>query len=100
MLAFVVVKAEPGANPSLGLGNVLIGIEVDFLVFETAPQPLDKDIVHAAAFAVHADRDAMPLQGAGKSVTGELAALVGIEDFRLAIARERFLERFDAKISV
>src|SRR6266403_1201327 len=49
MLAFVVVKAEPGANPSLGLGNVLIGIEVDFLVFEAAPQPLDEDVVHAAA---------------------------------------------------
>jgi hypothetical protein len=29
MLAFVVVEAEPGANPSLGLGNALIGVEVD-----------------------------------------------------------------------
>ena len=48
MLAFVVVEAEPGANPSLGLGNALIGIEVDFLVFEAAPQPLDEDVVHAA----------------------------------------------------
>ena len=28
MLAFVVVEAEPGANPSLGLGNALIDIEV------------------------------------------------------------------------
>src|ERR1700719_821476 len=36
-----VVEAEPGANPSLGLGNALIGIEVDFLVFEAAPQPLE-----------------------------------------------------------
>ena len=42
----------------------------------------------------------MPLQDAGEVVTGELAALVGIEDFRSAIARERFLERLDAKISV
>ena len=42
----------------------------------------------------------MPLQGAGKIVTGELAALVGIEDFRSAIARERFLECLDAKIGV
>src|SRR5690242_7617405 len=42
----------------------------------------------------------MPLQGTGKIVTGELAALVGIEDFRSAIARERFLECLDAKIGV
>ena len=55
MLAFIVVKAEPSANPSLGLGNVLIGIEVDFLVFQAAPQPLDKDVVHAAALAVHTE---------------------------------------------
>src|SRR5438445_10752841 len=98
MLAFVVVKAEPGANPSLGLGNVLIGIEVDFLVFEAAPQPLDEDIVHAPALAVHADGDPMSLEGAGEIVAGELAALVGIEDLRPAVARERFLERLHTKI--
>ena len=42
----------------------------------------------------------MPFQGTGEIAASELAALVGIEDFRLAIARERFLERFDAKIGV
>src|SRR5215469_10044217 len=35
-----------------------------------------------------------------RSVESALAALVGIEDFRSAIARERFRERFDAKIGV
>jgi hypothetical protein len=29
------------------------------------------------ALAIHADHDAVPLQGAGKVVAGELAALVG-----------------------
>src|SRR5262252_161172 len=87
VLALGVVEVQPAANAGLGFGHCRIGIEVDLLVFETAPQPLDKDVVHAAALAVHADRDAMPLQGAGKIVTGELAALVGIEDFRPGIAR-------------
>jgi hypothetical protein len=32
-------------------------MEVDLLVFEAAPQPLDKDVVHASALAVHADHD-------------------------------------------
>src|SRR5204863_9017474 len=62
----------------------------------TAPQPLDEDVVHAPALAVHADGDPVPLEGAGKVVAGELAALVGIEDLRPAVARESFLERFDA----
>src|SRR5215467_12486331 len=100
MLTLLIVETEPGADAGPGLGDGCIGIEVDFFVFEAAPQPLDKDVVHAAALAVHADHDAMPLQGAGKVVTGELAPLVGIEDFRPAMARERFLERLDAKIGV
>src|ERR1700730_14119862 len=92
MLAFVVVEAEPGANPRLGLGNALIGIEVDFLVFEAAPEPLDEDVVHAAALAVHADHHPVPLQCPGEIVAGELATLVGIENLGAAVASERFLE--------
>src|SRR5262249_62039748 len=58
VLALRVVKVQPAANASLGFGHCRIGIEVDLLVFETAPQPLNED---APALAVHADRDAMPL---------------------------------------
>src|SRR5690348_18327136 len=88
VLALGVVKLQPRANAGLGFGHCRISMKVDLFVFETAPQPLDKDVLHTPAFAVHADRDAMPLLDAGKVVTGELAALVGIEDFRPAIAPE------------
>src|SRR5246127_3696316 len=97
VLALGVVKLQPGANAGPGFGDTRIGIEVDLLIFETAPQPLNEDVVHTPALAVHADRDTMPLQGAGEVITGELAALVGIEDFRPAIVRQRLLERCDAK---
>ena len=73
MLALRIVKFQPGANTGLGFGHSRISMEVDLLIFEAAPQPLDEDVVHAPAFAVHADRDAMPLQGAGEVVAGELA---------------------------
>ena len=72
MLALVIVEIESGANASLGSGDGRISVKVDLLVFEAAPQSLDKDVVHAPAFA--ADHDAMPLQRAGKLVAGELAA--------------------------
>src|SRR5215471_209728 len=96
----VVVPVGMWAKASPGFGHSCISAEVDLLVFETAPQSLDKDVVHAAALAVHADHDLVPFQGTGEIAASELAALVGIEDFRSAIARERFLERFDAKIGV
>jgi hypothetical protein len=54
----------------------------------------------AAPPAIHADHDPMPFQGADEIAASELATLVGIEDFRSAIARERVLERRDAKIGV
>ena len=72
MLALLIVKAKPGTDAGPGLGDRRIGVEVDFLVFEAAPQPLDKDVVHAATLAVHADHDFVPLQGAGEVVAGEL----------------------------
>ena len=86
MLALRVVKVKPGANTGFGFGHCRISVQVDLLVFEAAPQPLDEDVVHAPALAVHADHDPVPFQGAGEVVASELAALVGIEDLRPAIA--------------
>src|SRR6516165_4917926 len=93
VLALLVVENEPAANASPGLAYRRIGVEVDLLVFEAAPQPLDKDVVHAATLAVHADHDLMGLQNAGEVLAGELATLVGIDDLGSAVAVERFLKR-------
>ena len=49
MLALLVIKAEPGADAGLGLGDTGTGVEVDLLVFEASPQPLDEDVIHAPA---------------------------------------------------
>src|SRR2546423_4691078 len=80
VLALLVVEAEPSPDAGLGFGHSRIGIEVDLLIFEAAPQPLDEDVVHTPALAVHADHDPVPFQGTGEVVASELAALVGIED--------------------
>src|SRR5258707_15889507 len=57
VLALLVIEAEPVADAGLGLGDTGVGVEVYLLVFEAAPQPLDEDVVHVAALAIHADRD-------------------------------------------
>src|ERR1700736_3589373 len=74
VLALRVVEVQPGANAGLGFGHIRISMEVDLLIFEAAPQPLDEDVVHAPALAVHADHDPVPFQGAGEVAASELAA--------------------------
>jgi hypothetical protein len=44
MLTFLIVKTEPGANADPGLGDCCIRVEVDFLIFEATPKPLDEDV--------------------------------------------------------
>jgi hypothetical protein len=47
--------------------------------------------------AVHADGDARRRQHAREIEAGELAALIGIEDLRLAVLAQRLFEHLDAE---
>ena len=47
-----IVIVDPAADPSPGPGAGLEGLEIDALVLERAPQPLDKDVVHPCQFPV------------------------------------------------
>src|ERR1019366_9218930 len=73
----------------------------DFLIFDRQPKPLDKDIiVTPRAFAVHADGDAAFEKHTGELGAGELAALIRVEDFRLAMFRQSLLQRLDAELGL
>src|SRR3954469_15229700 len=52
--------------PSLCFFGFSNGLSIYIFIFQAAPQALDKDIVHAASFAVHADPNAGSLQHAGE----------------------------------
>src|SRR5439155_21950548 len=52
-----------------------------------------RDIVHPAAAAIHRDLDASLSERASEGRAGELAALVGVEDLRLAETRQRLFQR-------
>jgi len=51
-----------------------------------SPQAFDKDVVAPGALAVHADGNSALDQHTGKGRSGELAALIGVEDIGLAVA--------------
>jgi ACS family tartrate transporter-like MFS transporter len=49
MLALLVVENQPSPDAGLSRGDVAIGMQVNLLVFEAAPQPLDEDVVQTVA---------------------------------------------------
>src|SRR3954471_24444025 len=69
-------------------------------VFQAAPQPLDEDIIHPSAPSVHRNAHTRLPQNAGKSWRSELAALVGVEDFRSAEPLQSLLQRLNAEVRV
>ena len=81
-----IVKIDPIADDLFGLEPIRQLVQIDRLVFERAPQPLDEDVVHAAAPAIHGDRNLRRLEQTGEVKAGELAALVGVEDLRFSIS--------------
>src|SRR5450631_2601293 len=82
-----VVEVEVAPDRCTRLGRGVVGSEIHFLVFDAAPQPLDEDIVPPGALAVHADGDPVFDQHASECRAGELAALIGVDDLRLALSK-------------
>ena len=80
-----IVEGQITADQDASVADTVIGSEIDLLVFDRAPQPLDKDIVAPGASAVHADSNAGLGQHFGEGKARELRSLVGIEDFGTAL---------------
>ena len=67
-----VVEVDPLADDPFRLEAVGQLVQLDRLVFERPPQPLDEDVVHAPAPAVHGDRHIRGLEHAGEPQAGKL----------------------------
>ena len=72
MWASGVVEVQISADASACLGHSLVGMEVDFLVFDRTPEPLDEDIVSPRTLAIHRDGDLRLLQNRREVHRGEL----------------------------
>ena len=61
-------------------------MKIEIFIFHRSPQAFNEYIVNGSAFSVHADSNIVLKQDARKLWAGELASLVTIEDFRLAVS--------------
>src|SRR3954452_24026548 len=92
-----VVEAEMPADRGASLGDRVVSSKVDLLALDRSPEPLDEDVVAPGTLAVHADGDPVLGQRPGEGPAGELAALVGVEDLRPAVADQSLFQRLDAE---
>src|SRR5258708_2279128 len=69
--ALAVVEVQIPADRSARFADV--GPQIDLLVFDRAPEPLNEDVVAPRAPAIHADRDGVVEERAGEVDAGELA---------------------------
>ena len=84
--ALVVVIVQVGSEAGLGFALGSVAFEIDFVVFDGAPESLNEDVVQEAASAVHGDFDPGGKERMGEFFGGELAPLVCVEDFLGAVA--------------
>src|SRR4051794_22375811 len=92
-----VIKVEIPADRMSRLADRFVGSQIDLLVFDAAPQPLDEHVVSPCTLAVHADGDAVAGEQAGEGRTGELRALISVEDAGLAVTGQSSLQSLDAE---
>src|SRR5437764_9120365 len=84
MGTLVVVELEIAGEALPGLAGAAIGVQIDLLVFDGAPEALGEDIVQGAALAIHADLNAALLQAPQVLRAGEVGALIAVPDGRTA----------------
>ena len=97
MGTLVVVEVDPLCDDPLGFEAVSQLVQVDRLVFERPPEAFDEDIVHAAAPAIHGDRDARLPEHAGEVEAGELADVKLMNSFGAMISHKFICKHKDGR---
>ena len=93
-----VVKIEVLGQSSSQLRSGLVTMQVNILVLDAAPQPLDEHVVDPSTLSIHADLNSVGLQRIDPFPAGKLGSLVRVENFRLAVFFQRLLQRLDAEV--
>ena len=90
-----VVPIDVLGNVLFGLAHRLIRPQIDPLILDRAPDALHKDVISPSPPTIHGELDPMALNHVHERLSGELAALVGVDNLRPAKACKRLCQRFD-----
>lgn len=85
MRSIPVVESKVREKSTVEIIAVIINVQVNMLVLDRAPQPLDENIVDGPSPAIHADLYGMVFQTVDIHIGGELAALIRVDDLWFSI---------------
>lgn len=87
MWSFVIIELEIAREAAYSISGRLVIAQIDLLPFDRTPQAFDKHVIERSSTPIPTDLDSRLLQTAGVGGTGELGALIGIDDVRLALTQ-------------
>lgn len=85
-------KYDPSPNARTDFRAGFVSLQIDVFALEGASKALNGHVVQPPTASVHGNADAVSPRDARKCETGELAALVGVEDIRLSVFRQGFFQ--------
>lgn len=95
-----IVKIKPLAKPAVEIRSAAKRSQINVMVLERPPKPLDKDVVLASAAAIHGNGHTGTLERCGEQLAGKLGTLVGVENVRLAITAQCLGKGINAKVGI
>ena len=99
MRALLVVVVEKDVETGTQFVAAVGGVQIDVIVFDRAPEPLDEHVVDRSSDPVHRDGDPGVEQHLHEGVRGELRPLIGVEDLRRAVEGEGLFEGGHAEVT-
>src|SRR5690554_2372742 len=88
MPTFVVTIHESG-DATIQRVSIVCGVKIDIFLFECTEPAFDMGVVCSSALTVHADLDLQALQCLHPMFTGELTALIGVDDLWESVSCNR-----------
>ena len=100
MRPLTVVEPDSVIDDPLGFETVIAFVQIDCLLLQRSPEPLDEDVVQIATAPIHRDFDIGLGQSRDPTCARVLAALIRIYDLGLAIFGDGVFQCFNANASV
>ena len=79
MKPLLIVKVEIVSQSTRSRSHGVIVVEINLLILDTAPEPLNEDVVKVAASTIPTDGNLSRVKPIGKRIRSKLSALVVIE---------------------